>query len=123
MSFSVALGESRGFDCDAQRSVLDAMMSRGRSGITVGCRGGGCGVCKVRVVRGRYRTGVMSAACVSAAEREADVALACKLFPDSDLVLEVLGGIGRVLSRQGSSAFFDHYRTAAKRGADSFKEI
>lgn len=76
------------------------MMSRGRSGITVGCRGGGCGVCKVRVVEGRYRTGVMSVACVSHGERAQGVALACKLFPESDLRLEVMGNIGPALSRK-----------------------
>lgn len=79
------------------------MMSRGRTGITVGCRGGGCGVCKVRVLEGRYSTGVMSAACVPPEEREDGIALACKLFPESDLQLEVLGKIGAVLMRRAST--------------------
>lgn len=74
-------------------------MSRGGRAIPVGCRGGGCGVCRVRVLDGRYTTGVMSAACVTPEEKEQGVALACKLFAESDLSLQVLGEIGVVLNR------------------------
>jgi ferredoxin len=114
MAHSISLGNGRRFDCDGQHSVLEAMMARGRTGITVGCRGGGCGVCKVRVVEGRYRTGVMSSACVSMDERQAGVTLACKLFAESDLRLDVLGKIDRVLARSaGDGGLFDFLGTAA----------
>lgn len=99
MSYTVCLESGQRFECDGERSVLDGMMARGRTGITVGCRGGGCGVCKVRVTHGRYRTGLMSAACVTAEERDDRVALACKLIAESDLELVVLGKIERVISR------------------------
>ncbi|MFD1691906.1 2Fe-2S iron-sulfur cluster-binding protein [Azotobacter chroococcum] len=49
--------------------------------IPVGCRGGGCGVCKVRVVSGRFDFGAMSCRHVSADERGRGLALACRLFP------------------------------------------
>jgi ferredoxin len=99
------------FDCAEGQNVLQGMMLRGRSGIPVGCRGGGCGVCKVRVLDGRFSTGTMSGACVSAEEREAGVALACKLFPETDLRLAVIGKISRVLER--SPGLFLFYGGAA----------
>jgi ferredoxin len=63
----------------------------GRKGIPVGCRGGGCGVCKVRVLQGVYHTRKMSRACISDEEELRGVVLACKLFPESDLRVKVLG--------------------------------
>ena len=55
----------------------------------IGCRGGGCGVCRVRVLEGEYHTSPMSREHVSEAEQEAGYALGCCLFPRSDLVLSV----------------------------------
>ena len=104
-AFAIRLPGGQGFRCDDGQSVLEGMMARGRSAIAVGCRGGGCGVCKVRVIDGRYRTGVMSAACVTREEREQGIALACKLFPESDLSLQVLGRIGIVLNRARFGSF------------------
>ena len=49
------------FACSPERNVLKAMEQLGRKGIPVGCRGGGCGVCRVQVLGdGHYRTGKMS---------------------------------------------------------------
>lgn len=104
-AFAIRLPGGQGFHCDDGQSVLEGMMARGRNSIAVGCRGGGCGVCKVRVLDGRYRTGIMSTACVTREEREQGVALACKLFAESDLSLQVLGKIGIVLNRARFGAF------------------
>ena len=35
------------FRCSPQESLLVGMERLGKKGIPVGCRGGGCGVCKV----------------------------------------------------------------------------
>lgn len=77
------------FPCPEGERVLIAMERRGESDIGVGCRGGGCGVCRVRVLSGRYRTGKMSQLHVSEADRDAGIALACRLFPLEDVVIEV----------------------------------
>lgn len=77
--------------CDPRDNVLRAMEVLGRKGIPVGCRGGGCGVCKVRVLQGVYHTRKMSRACISDEEELRGVVLACKLFPESDLRVKVLG--------------------------------
>ena len=50
------------FPCSADKNVLKAMEQLGRKGIPVGCRGGGCGVCRVQVVgtKAKFHTGKMS---------------------------------------------------------------
>lgn len=80
------------FTCTPERNVLKAMEQLGKKGIPVGCRGGGCGVCRVQVVgNGLYRTGKMSREQVPADDEEKGICLACKLFPEGDLNLKVLG--------------------------------
>ncbi len=90
--FSILIEDSgetvRSDGCD---NVLRAMEMLGRKGIPVGCRGCGCGICKVRVVEGRYHTRKMSRACISEDEETCGVVLACRLFADSDLRLHVVG--------------------------------
>lgn len=55
--------------------------------VPVGCRQGGCGVCRVHVLDGRYRVGAQSRAHVSAEESGEGIALACRLIPETDLSL------------------------------------
>ncbi|WP_296058979.1 2Fe-2S iron-sulfur cluster-binding protein [uncultured Amphritea sp.] len=54
-SFRVTLTEQdEACDCRENESVLHGMARLGKKGILLGCRGGGCGVCKVRVLSGEY---------------------------------------------------------------------
>ncbi len=81
-------GES--FACADDQSVLASMASTGRRGIPVGCLGGGCGVCKVRVLSGSVqRLGPVSRAHVSCDEEGQGYTLACRVAPRSELELEV----------------------------------
>lgn len=89
-------GES--FACAAGLDVLRGMECLGRKGIPVGCRGGGCGVCKVRVMDGPYRTEAMSRACVTLDEESKGYALSCKMFAQGDLRLQVVGKMSRSFS-------------------------
>jgi ferredoxin len=57
--------------------------------LPVGCRRGGCGICRVRVLAGEYQSGPMSRACVSAEDEAARVVLACCIYPLSDLSLRL----------------------------------
>lgn len=83
-------GES--FGCGDAQSVLAAMASSGRRGIPVGCLGGGCGVCKIRLLRGRLRRlGPLSRAHVSTQEESQGYTLACRVAPCSELEIEVAG--------------------------------
>lgn len=56
--------------------------------VNVGCRKGGCGACRVRVVSGTYTTIKMSRAHVTEAEEAEGFALACRIFPASDMEIE-----------------------------------
>lgn len=79
------------YPCSGEESVLEGMARLGRRGIPVGCRGGGCGVCKVQITAGQYHARVMSRQHVSIEEQASSVVLACRVLPQSDLVLEVIG--------------------------------
>lgn len=85
------------FTCPEDASLLHALRRLGRKGIPAGCYGGGCGVCKVRVLAGPYSTGKMSRDQVSEAEQRAGYALACKTFPGGDLRVQVIGKMRRAL--------------------------
>ncbi len=57
--------------------------------LPVGCRRGGCGVCRIRVEGGEYRSDPMSRAHISAEEEASGVVLACCIYPLSDLSLRL----------------------------------
>ncbi|NVK43562.1 MAG: 2Fe-2S iron-sulfur cluster binding domain-containing protein [Oceanospirillaceae bacterium] len=76
------------FNCKPGQSLLHAMESSARKAIPVGCRCGGCGLCRIRVVEGRYDSKRMSRAHVSEADEACGRVLACRIFPHSDLVIE-----------------------------------
>jgi ferredoxin len=86
------------FPCREDESLLHGMHRTGRKGIPVGCQGGGCGVCRVRIQAGDYTTRAMSSDHVSAADRQAGELLACRVFPRCDLQVEVIGPLRRRMS-------------------------
>lgn len=87
------------YPCDESESVLHGMARLGRSGIPLGCRGGGCGVCKVHVTQGSYDAKVMSQAHVSPEELAEGTVLACRIMPSSDLCLQVIGKMKKTVCR------------------------
>lgn len=90
--FSVRIRETgESFVCHAEKSVLGGMEALRRKGIPVGCRSGGCGVCKIRIEKGVVRRGPTSRDHVSLEEEADGVALACRCYPEADLELSVLG--------------------------------
>lgn len=84
-------GSSAEFACRGDQSVLDAMAGRSHAAIAIGCRSGGCGVCRVQVLSGSYELGVMSIDEVTHECRSKAIVLACRLTPSSDLHLRALG--------------------------------
>lgn len=83
------------FNCNAAERVLIAMERMGMRSIMVGCRNGGCGICKVRVLSGEFTTGKMSAAHITDADLKNNYALACQLYPLTDLILEPVRSPGQ----------------------------
>ena len=56
------------FRCSDESNVLQGMEQLQRKGIPVGCRNGGCGVCKVQVTEGLYTKRKMSRGVISVDE-------------------------------------------------------
>ena len=90
-------GES--YRCVDYRSVLQGMEALGKKGIPVGCRSGGCGVCKVQVLDGSYTKRVMSRAHINEQEEAAGCVLSCRITPTSDLRIRVLGQMKKTVCR------------------------
>ncbi|MEO8598408.1 MAG: 2Fe-2S iron-sulfur cluster binding domain-containing protein [bacterium] len=90
--FTITIEETgETFRCSDRQSLLVGMESLGKKGIPVGCRSGGCGVCKIKVVEGSYQKRVMSREHVSQEDEAAGCLLACRVVPNSDVKLTVLG--------------------------------
>lgn len=89
MRYNIRFDNGAHFMCAADSAVTKAMKQAGVRATVIGCRGGGCGVCRIRVLEGEYRTSPMSRDHISEAEEQAGYALGCCLFPLSDLLLSV----------------------------------
>ena len=57
--------------------------------LPVGCRRGGCGICRVRVVTGEFRADTMSRAHISAEDEQKGLVLSCCIYPLSELSLRL----------------------------------
>jgi ferredoxin len=92
MRYQITIDETGAiYHCDENESLLDGMMRLGAKGIPQGCCGGGCGVCKIEVVTGAYHSKVMSRQHVTLDEQRNRLALACRVLPQSDLTIRILG--------------------------------
>lgn len=78
--------KTESYKCYDGEDVLTAAR-RSLVPIPVGCRSGGCGMCKLRVIDGEYETGLCSKAVLTEEERERRYTLACKTYPRTDLMI------------------------------------
>lgn len=69
-------------------TVLGAILRAGAR-VFFGCTGGGCGVCKMRLISGRLDYGRYSVAVLSEAEKQAGFFLSCQARPLSDLTIQL----------------------------------
>lgn len=98
--FNVLIEETgETFRCSPNESLLVGMERLGKKGIPVGCRGGGCGVCKVEITSGDYVKRVMSRDYVSVEDEAVGRVLACRVKPASDITLRVLGKMAKNVCR------------------------
>lgn len=79
-SFSVRAGDS----------LLKGMEKAGISIVGVGCRGGGCGLCKIHVLGGEFETGKMSSRHVSDEDKKVGHILACRCYPATDVEFKLI---------------------------------
>jgi ferredoxin len=84
--------------CSSAETLLEGMARIGRKCIPVGCVNGGCGVCKVAIVKGTvHKCGPMSRVHVSEEEELRGVLLACRAMPTSSVELEVIGKMKKAI--------------------------
>lgn len=74
------------FICGENTRVLEAMKRSGIGPVLYGCFGGGCGVCKMKVLSGDYEV-AQKMSCVHISDHEEHVVLICCIVPRSDLVI------------------------------------
>jgi ferredoxin len=102
--FSVAIGNTQErYACRSDQTLLGGMEQLGRRGIPVGCRGGGCGICKVRIESGAFCTARMSRRHISEHDEACGLVLACRTYPRSDLRLQAAGTLARCIERNLST--------------------
>ena len=74
--------------CEMGETVLGALLRSGAR-VVFGCRGGGCGACKMRLEAGRVDHGRCSAAVLPETERAQGWFLSCQAQPLSDITVEL----------------------------------
>jgi len=84
-------GESNTFEASSLEHILNSMAKGGVEIAPNGCHGGGCGVCKIKILKGDVETLCMSKKYISDDERELGFVLACRAFPKSDVEFEFIG--------------------------------
>ncbi|GLC78278.1 2Fe-2S iron-sulfur cluster-binding protein [Lacrimispora brassicae] len=76
------------FTCNEDEKILEAMKRAGKGPIKHGCFGGGCGVCKMKIVSGDFKViKNMSCAHVSQEDVEQGIVLICCVVPAGDLII------------------------------------
>jgi CDP-4-dehydro-6-deoxyglucose reductase, E3 len=89
MSFTVRIEPSgHSFDVNSDESVLDAALRHGYA-FPYGCRGGGCGACKGKLLNGSVDYGTKLPPALSQQDVDRGLALFCQSCATSDLVVEV----------------------------------
>ena len=76
------------FTCAEDEAVLAMMFRNGKGPLRNGCCGGGCGICRMKILSGDWHAfKPMSAAHVSEADIKEGVVLLCCVQPRSDLII------------------------------------
>lgn len=88
-TFKITLEGGGAFSCARDERILMAMEQAGATGIDIGCRGGGCGACRIEIVQGDYATLPMSKKHVSEEDAAEGFALACRVAPKSDMLIRI----------------------------------
>lgn len=73
--------------------LLTSLVRDPSTGVRAGCRGGGCGVCRVRIVAGDYSCRRMSRRFVSEDDERSGYVLSCRVLALGDLVVETMSAV------------------------------
>lgn len=83
-----ASGADHEFLSPAEIPLLQGMIAARLSAIDVGCRGGGCGICRIKVLSGPYRSLPMSRSRISQEDEAQGIVLACRIIPEGEIAIE-----------------------------------
>lgn len=82
----IYLDENKSFKCKDTETLIHAMQRSGVKPFPIGCRGGGCGICKIRINQGGYDLErPMSRRHITLEEEKEGIVLACCIRPKDDL--------------------------------------
>jgi len=95
--FRIYVEEVGAADCNIDERVLVALERAQGLGqlsplpckLPVGCRRGGCGICKAKIVTGEFLRTPMSRSHISVDDEQAGFVLSCSIYPRSDLLLKL----------------------------------
>lgn len=76
-------------ECIADKHLMDSL-SVCTDLVPKGCHNGACGICKVRVLSGKYTKLKMNRKHITKEEEENNIILSCKVLPESDMTIEFL---------------------------------
>lgn len=90
--------------CRTDESLLEALRRWGKRGVPVGCRNGGCSVCRIQVLNGAYEQHrPMSREYVSDEDLAAGRVLACCIQPRSALEITAIGKMSKAFAATTAS--------------------
>lgn len=81
--------KNESFYCPETMSVVEVARLQGIR-VPYGCIGGGCGMCKMKVKKGKYRLNEWAAKALSEEEKKNGHVFLCQTYPLSDLELEYI---------------------------------
>lgn len=87
--YPITFNEKETFSCKHGEDLLRCAQKHNIQ-LPYACRGGGCGLCKVKVTSGNYQLGPSSKAVLSDEERKDNYVLACKTYPQSELNFQLI---------------------------------
>ena len=76
--------------CRRGQSIAEGADGAQRGHLLAGCRGGGCGVCKVQVKAGSVTMRPHGCNTLTESERSQGIVLACCAEPQSDIIIGIL---------------------------------
>jgi len=86
------VGYENTYEITSKEHILDSLSKKGLSLVAKGaCHGGGCGVCKIKILKGDVKTIPMSKKYITDEEKDEGYVLACRAFVNSDLEFEFIG--------------------------------
>ncbi len=98
--------------CEPQTTILEALKTAGYTMFT-GCKRGGCGVCRVKLLKGQVHMNPYSRYALNDEQWDAGAVLACRAEPQGDISIQ-MDGANR-LARTGKEAWLQASYPSARK--------